>query len=59
MSNGYFFFCLWRGGSQLKDGVATQQELDDIKAFVLESYEKDFEVIFQGVWRASCMAVYW
>lgn len=29
---------------QLKQGVATQAELDAIKGSVLESYEKDFEV---------------
>lgn len=33
------------GVLQLKDGVATQEELDSIKKSVTESYEKDFEVL--------------
>ena len=28
----------------MREGVATQQELDEIKDAVLASYEKDFEV---------------
>jgi len=36
---------LFDGVLQLKDGVATQEELDSIKKSVTESYEKDFEVL--------------
>ncbi|CAN0295422.1 unnamed protein product, partial [Discosporangium mesarthrocarpum] len=28
---------------KMKEGVATKEELDEIKGFVLSSYEKDFE----------------
>lgn len=37
--------CLFDDVLQLKEGVATQEELDSIKKSVTESYEKDFEVL--------------
>lgn len=42
--NKRYLFTLFFFFFQVKEGVATQAELDAIKASVLESYEKDFEV---------------